>query len=222
MPYLLDRRISSIDYAIISHYDTDHIGGILYLMENYKIKNIVISKQPEESDNLKKFVKILNEKHQNLLYVKKGDRLQIEQDIYFNILFPDTNNFVKENALNNNSIACKLCYKNFSMLFTGDIEKEGENVLLKEYEKTGELQSTILKAPHHGSKTSSTKDFLNKINPKITLIGVGKNNLYGHPNEEVLKRLQDAGSQIFRTDKDGEITVTVDWQGRVGVSRFIN
>lgn len=189
-PYLLDRRILSIDYAIISHFDTDHVGGILYLMENFRIKNIVMSKQPEDSDNLKQFAKIINEKQINILYVKKGDMLKVEKDIYFNILFPDTTNFIKENTLNNNSIVCKLCYKNFSMLFTGDIEKEGENMLLKSYNSTQELQSTILKVPHHGSKTSSTQEFLEVVKPKIALIGVGKNNLYGHPNDEVLERLK--------------------------------
>ena len=191
MPYLLDRKVLSIDYAIISHFDTDHVGGILYLMENFKIKNVVISKQPEESDNLKQFAKIANEKKINILYVKKGDKLQVEKNIYFNILFPDTTNFIKENTLNNNSIVCKFCYKSFSMMFTGDIEKEGENMLLKKYKLPQELQATILKVPHHGSKTSSTLEFLELVKPKIALIGVGKNNLYGHPNIEVLKRLEN-------------------------------
>lgn len=96
---------------------------------------------------------------------------------------------IGENVLNNNSIVCKLSYRNISMLFTGDIEKIAEEKILDKYANNSIiLKSTILKVGHHGSKTSSSEDFVNRVKPKIALIGVGEKNKFGHPNEDVLKR----------------------------------
>ena len=103
---------------------------------------------------------------------------------------------IQENVLNNNSIVCKLNYKNFSILFTGDIEELAEKQILRDYKNNLQvLNSTILKAAHHGSKTSSTKEFLEAVKPKITLIGVGENNKFGHPNDEVINRLENLRMQ---------------------------
>ena len=161
-------------------------------MENFKVDQVIISKQGEYSENYKKFKEIVNKKKIKVIFIEKGDRIQIEEDLYFDILWPDNSKLVSENILNNNSIVCKLCYKKFSMLFTGDIEEIAEKQILEKYKKNIEiLNATILKVGHHGSKTSSTQDFLKAINAKIALIGVGKNNKFGHPNEEVLKRLEN-------------------------------
>lgn len=96
---------------------------------------------------------------------------------------------ILENILNNNSIVCKLNYKNVSVLFTGDIEEIAEKKIVSLYD-SNILNSTILKVAHHGSKTSSIQDFISKVNPKIALIGVGENNKFGHPNDMVVERLQ--------------------------------
>ena len=105
------------------------------------------------------------------------------------ILFP-TKDLITQNSLNNNSLVFKLYYNEFSILFTGDIEEIAEDSLIEIYEKGEFLKSTILKVAHHGSKSSSTLKFLDLVKPKIALIGVGKNNLYGHPNSDVLERLK--------------------------------
>ena len=98
---------------------------------------------------------------------------------------------MSENVLNNNSIVCKLHYKNFSILFTGDIEEIAEKEILKEYKNNFNLlKATVMKVPHHGSKTSSTQEFLEAVNSSFALIGVGKNNTFGHPNDEVIGRLK--------------------------------
>ena len=101
---------------------------------------------------------------------------------------------ITENMLNNNSIVMKLEYSDFSCLFTGDIEKIAEQELLKIIDKRY-LKSTILKVGHHGSKTSSTQEFIEAVQPQIALIGVGKDNKFGHPNIEVLQRLEDLRCQ---------------------------
>lgn len=103
----------------------------------------------------------------------------------------------------------KLVYKQFSILFTGDIEKIAEKEMLKKY-KNDELKSTVLKIAHHGSKTSSTEEFINMVNPQIALIGVGENNKFNHPNEEVIDRLEKKNIKIYRTDENGEITLKID------------
>ena len=192
IPYLLARGINSLDYIIVSHFDTDHVGGLFSVLEELNVKNAVISKQFENSENYKKFIKIANEKKVNVIEVQKGDKLKIEKDLYFDILWPNNSKPILENTLNNNSIVCKLCYKNFSMFFTGDIEKVAEKQILEEYKNTLEIFSVnILKVGHHGSKTSSIQEFIEVVKPKIALIGVGKNNKFGHPNVEVLERLEN-------------------------------
>lgn len=119
-----------------------------------------------------------------------GQRINIEKDVYFDVLWPNSKSVISENNINNNSLVCKMVYQKFSMLFTGDIEEIAEKAILKEYKCTNILKSTILKVAHHGSKSSSTEEFLNAIKPKIALIGVGEKNIFGHPNNGVLKRLE--------------------------------
>ena len=106
------------------------------------------------------------------------------------MLFPEKN-LIGNNILNNNSLVFKIEYKQFQMLFTGDIEEIAEKKILSIYKNTNILEATILKVAHHGSKTSSVLDFIKAVNPKIALIGVGENNKFGHPNESVLDRLSD-------------------------------
>ena len=164
-------------------------------MENLNVGKVIISKQGENSDNYQKFKSIVEKNNIKVVVVGASitglARIQIENNIYFDILWPYNEKFINENTLNNNSIVCKLHYKNFSMLFTGDIEKIAEEEILKQYAKKLQiLNSTVLKTAHHGSKTSSTQEFINRVNPKIALIGVGKDNKFGHPSEDVVKQLE--------------------------------
>ena len=165
------------------------------MLENFKVKNIIIGKQSEEYPNLKNFLAIQKQKKINLIVVEARNSANLDKDSYIEILFPDINNEVSENRINNNSLVFKLYYKNLSMLFTGDIEEEAENVLVKLYKE--KLKSDILKVGHHGSKTSSTESFINCVNPTIALIGVGENNNFGHPSEEIIQKLENLRSKYF-------------------------
>ena len=190
-PYLMDRRIRKLDYIIISHFDSDHIGGLFYIIENMRVENAIISVQGEISENLIKLQNIVQKKHIKVLTKQKGEVIQIENDICIDFLWPNSTELLEENVLNNNSIVCKLKYNSFTMLFTGDIEEIAEKQILQEYgENTKLLKSTILKVAHHGSRTSSTEEFLKAVTPQIALIGVGEKNKFGHPNDEVIKRLE--------------------------------
>lgn len=189
IPYLLDRGYTTIDYVMLSHFDQDHVGGILSVLEELKVKNVTIGKQFEDSENLQEFLEIVNEKNIKVNVVEAGSRIHIEKNLYFDVLWPSSNQEISENSINNNALVCKLNYKNFTMLFTGDIEEEAEKVLVSKYGGTDILKSAVLKVAHHGSKSSSIEEFLNLVQPRIALIGVGENNLYGHPNSNVLARL---------------------------------
>lgn len=188
--YLLDRRINKIDYIIISHFDSDHCNGLIEIIEKMRVENIVMSKQSKESEEYKKILEIIKQKNIKVSSVKAEDKIIIEKNLYTKILNPAEKFEFQD--LNNNAIVAKLVYKNFSMLFTGDIEKAEEN-LAKKYKN--ELKSTILKVAHHGSKTSTSEEFLKYIEPQIALIGVGENNKFGHPNQITIEKLKNIRSQ---------------------------
>lgn len=159
-------------------------------MQKLSVRRVIIAKQIEDSENYEQFLDIVKEKNICVIEVDSGDKISIEKNLYFDVLWPDNSSFLSENKLNNNSLVCKLNYNNFSMLFTGDIEKIAEEEILKNI-NNDLLKSDILKVAHHGSKTSSTQKFLESIKPKIALIGVGENNKFGHPNDDVLNRLEE-------------------------------
>lgn len=164
-------------------------GGIIHILENIKVKNIIISKQKQSNEYLEKLLAIAENKDINLIIAEAGSRINLDKNTYFDILWPDRN-LIEENATNNNSIVTNLVFNSFKMLFTGDVEEVAENVIIQKYKNTNKLKCSILKIAHHGSSTSSTQEFLNLSKPKISLMGVGINNKFGHPNNEVLERLK--------------------------------
>lgn len=199
IPYLLDRKVKVLDYVMISHFDTDHVAGLLTIMKELEVKNVIVSKQWKDSQNYQEFQKIVKNKKINVITVGKNNerlqKLQIQKDLNVDILFPNNEKIISENILNNNSIVCKLNYRGFSMLFTGDIEEIAEKQILQEYKNNLQiLKATVLKVAHHGSKSSSSQEFLNAVQPKIAIIGVGKDNKFGHPNDGVISRLKSMRS----------------------------
>ena len=223
LPYLLDKKINKIDYCIVSHFDSDHCGGLMYILKNLKVKNIIIGKQYEEYENYKEFIKIAKDKKINIRVVEAGEKITIEKNLYIDVLWPiNREKMVIQNAINNNSLVFKLRYINFAMLFTGDIEEIAEKEILDNYrENTEFLKSTILKVAHHGSKTSSTKEFINIVKPKYAVIGVGKDNKFGHPSNVTIENLKTINTEIYRTDEMGEISINVNIKGNINIEEFI-
>ena len=216
LEYLLDRKIKTIDYLIISHFDSDHSGKAVEIIEKLNVKNIVISMQSEVSEQFEITIKSAQENKVNIIQVQAGDILKIDNEVYLDILWPKTDETIKENPLNNNSIVTKMRYGNFSVIFTGDIEKEAEEKILELYNER-QLSATVLKVAHHGASTSSTEEFIKNVNPKISLIGVGKNNKFGHPTNTIIDRLNIYGIKTYRTDLHGEITLKVTKKGEIEI-----
>ena len=213
LPYLLDRRIKKLDYIIVSHFDADHAQGIETVIDKIKVKNIVVSRQASQSVEYDKIIKMCKEKKIKIIDAKRGEKIVIDKYAYFDILHPgDILLDDGKGGLNANAIVAKLNYKMdnklFTVLFTGDIEYDAEQELVKEY--GNKLKSDILKVAHHGSKTSSSQEFINLVKPEIALIGVGKDNTFGHPNDGVIEKLKKIKAKIYRTDLDGEIIIKME------------
>ena len=211
LPYLIDRKVYKIDYIIVSHFDADHCRAFLHVMKYIKVKNAIIAKQFKDSKMYSEFIRIANKKRINVIYVKENDCFQFN-DFRIDIYNPNDEP-IMENVMNNNAILNMLRFGKINILCTGDLEKIAEDVIIARYSKSDLLKADILKVGHHGSITSTSDDFLKLIMPKIALIGCGQNNKFGHPNQFILNKLSEIGCKIYRTDLNGEVSISIDKSG---------
>ena len=191
IPFMRKLGISKLDYLIITHGDYDHMGEAINLVNNFKVEKVIFN-CGEFNDLEKKLIKVLDKN--NTKYYSCIKELNIDDN---KLYFLQTKEYDNEND-NSNVIYTEL--NGYKFMFMGDAGIEKEKDILDKYNIS---DIDVLKVGHHGSKTSSSKSFINEINPKNSIISVGKNNRYGHPNEEVLDTLND--SKIYRTDQDGSI-----------------
>ena len=201
-----DRKIEGV---ILTHPDSDHYAGLIEVVKRYKIDNYLVNGIKSSNQSYQVLENEVGGRGIPKLVAKKGTSLRVGK-IHLDIIAPQE---VRSEAdSNDNSLVIDLKYGDFeaildvSLLFTGDVEAAGESAMLNQNK---DISAAILKVPHHGSRTSSTTDFLNKVQPKLAVISVGKNN-YGHPNEEVLKILEEKNIKTLRTDEMGDIEVTSD------------
>lgn len=192
VPYLNSLGISKIDLLILTHGDYDHTGDTINLLNEIKVDEVLFNND-SFNDTENKIIKVLNKK--NIRYSKNSEYFRKIKDLYF------LNTKMYDNE-NDNSTVVYFTYKNFSFLFTGDASKEREEDIMENYNIK---DVSFLKVGHHGSKTSTGSSFIKKINPKYSIISVGENNRYGHPNKNTLKNLKD--TTIFRTDLNGSIKI---------------
>ena len=201
--YFKKLGISKIDDIFITHFDYDHSGNLLYLNDVYSFKLYGKLKDYEWFSKEYKF-NISKERFKDISKYKEIRYRDFYMDVF-------NNNINSENR-NNNSVVYKLDINKVKILLTGDIEKEYENKLIN---NDYNIKSNILSVPHHGSKTSSTMEFIEKVNPKYAIISVGRKNIYGHPDKDVLDRYKNSNIKLYRTDKDGNITILVDKFGYI-------
>lgn len=213
---LKDKKVKTLDVVLITHPHGDHLGGMTALFKAFQIKQIYDNGQAANTAMYKNYLK--NIKTKNIAYkaLKKGDTITLGDDVKFAVLSPGKP-FTKENTqgvsesglTNDNSIVCKMTYGTFSIMFTGDAQKEVEEQLLKNY-KGAELQANVLKVGHHGSKTSSSPAFVAAVKPADATISCGVNNQYKFPHKPTLDTLKKYHVNVYRTDKDGIISIISD------------
>lgn len=204
--YLKSIGISKLNYLIITHGDEDHIGGALYLIDNFKVDNVILNK----GDYTELEVELITHlKNKNIKYTNNINKIPLLGS-YMYLL--NTKEFSNEN---DNSIVTYFEYQKYKFLFMGDSSSKTEEYLINNYNLTN---ISFLKVGHHGSNTSSSPLFINKINPKVSLISVGRNNFYHHPNKEVLTNLSN--SVIYRTDINKSIKIKIN--NKVKITKLNN
>jgi competence protein ComEC len=206
LPALLHQGIWGIDTVIVSHLHDDHMEGLLSVMEVYGVKNMILPKVSAGTDDISvnsgALLDMCREKGIKVHRLGEGDQVSFGKGVRMDFLNPGKEAKASENE---NSLVGVLYYGDFKALFTGDIGKETEGLL-----KAGDLRSVVLKVPHHGSGGSSSEEFLEKVRPRVSIISVGNNNIYGHPSPETLERLASSGSLVYRTDENGAVIINTD------------
>ncbi len=200
----LDR---TLDAVIITHPDADHISGFADILENYKVKEIFDPGIADDSALYQNIKKIAEEKSVQNIPARRGMRLNIGGGAVIDILFPDAD--VRDWETNAGSVVARLSYGDTSILLAGDSPIDTEKIILAQTQRTL-LKSTALKVGHHGSKNSSSAEFIEAVAPKYALISAGKENRYGHPDPAVLDIFEKSGIQAFRTDEHGTILMRSD------------
>ena len=195
----------TIDLMILTHPHNDHVSGLIDVLKTYKVKKIAYTGVLHNSPNFLTWLKLIKEKNISMVLIEKEQKINLGENCFLEVLYPDTALFNSHvSNLNNSSIVNKLSCQNKTFLFTGDMESELEEKLLS---KKTNLHADVLKVGHHGSDTSSTENFLKAVNPQFAIIEVGKNNSFNHPNRRILKRFEKMGIKIYRTDLDGTVRV---------------
>lgn len=212
-PYLLKNGVTKIDMAIATHLHTDHYQGLKELSQTYRIKKLGVYEANRVNENhLKKEFKT-----DEILYLAAGDVINISRDVSVEVLSPDRGNPLDEKDENKNSLVLRVNVKGSSVLMTGDIDENGEKTLISDTD----IKADILKIAHHGSRYSSCEKFIAVAAPEIAVIQVGKNT-YGHPSEEVIKRLEEYEITVLRNDVQGAVGIRVNKAGDFGIVTMRN
>lgn len=205
--YLRKLGVEKLDYIVASHQHSDHIGGMAEVLSEFNADKIIMPRLTKEqtptNSTYKDFLQAVQNSEAKVIEAKVGAKYTLGTS-EFEILGPVTND---AEDINNMSVVMRLEFGENSFLFTGDAETEEEKEIL---ENSAYLDCDVLKAGHHGSSTSSSKDFLSAVTPEICIISCGEDNKYGHPHESAVKRIKKQTETIYRTDICGDIIVESD------------
>lgn len=230
LPFLKQQGISSVEAVFLSHSDQDHVNGILELLEKQKggvtIRSVIISGNRDEGmeETWQKLLAACRESGTVIYTMQAGEEF-VDGGLTFVCLHPPKafrgeSNAASQVLLLSYMDASQNTRRNFEVLFTGDVEDEGEENLERVLEELEIANVDLLKVAHHGSRNSTSEKLLTRLNPRISIISCGQNNSYGHPHAELLERLNGAGSRIYRTDESGAVTVKIK-NGKILVNRYL-
>jgi beta-lactamase superfamily II metal-dependent hydrolase len=209
---LQEHGLNHIDVVVTTHPHADHIGGLIDVIKNVDVGQVLDSGQVHTTQTFEDFLDAIDTKQIPLKSVREGESINFDPTVKIGVLNPPAtlpDGVDNQAEFNDNSVVLKLTYGEFSALLTGDMQETNEARLVSK--NVTALDAEVLKVGHHGSRTSSSSSFLNAVTPEIAIISLGAGNSYGHPHQEALDRLSVAGTeQMFRTDVDGTITLTTN------------
>ncbi|MFC1841161.1 DNA internalization-related competence protein ComEC/Rec2 [Thermodesulfobacteriota bacterium] len=210
-PFLFSRKILKIDYLVLSHPHPDHMNGLKFIASEFGPSEFWYNGESVDKQEFHELMDIVKSKNLKVYGPRDLVKGSIISGVEIELLHPSEEHplfFGDDNrSVNNNSLVLRLSYMGRSILFTGDIEGDAESILLKRYGDN--LESDVLSVPHHGSRYSSSRSFLDKVKPEISIISSRRGNRFGFPHHETLERLSRVGARIFRIDEKGAIIVTI-------------
>ena len=210
VPFLRKKGINKLDMVVLTHPHDDHVGGLPEVLGAIKVDSVLEPGFVFESEAYQRFLDLIRRNKIKYHLARGGQSVSFDEGIEARILHPTLPFLADTNSdANNASIVFRLQYGRFSMLFTGDNEKEGEERILEIFPEAS-LASTILKVGHHGSSTSTSERFLTAVDPEVAVISCGRHNKFRHPHPGTLRKLQNAGVAVFRTDRNGAVVIKSD------------
>ena len=205
MKQLEEKNIDDFEIVIATHPHEDHIGGMTKVFEKYDVESFYMPKVTNTTKTFENMIKAVSNEGLTAKVIKEGTSFDLGEGCRIDVYSPMQESY---DNFNDYSPIMKLTYGNKSFIFTGDAEKTVEKEVVEKYSK--ELKADVIKFGHHGSSTSSTKEFIEAISPKYGIISCGLDNSYGHPHRETLSIIDEMGIETYRTDKQGQITITSD------------
>ena len=198
MPFLTANGIMQVDYAVVTHYHSDHMGGIQKLVDEGGAKNLILPDYADTDNSREELEEAAEETGTNVRYMSAGDFLETNsKNLKIKAIHPQKGGSEGSNFHNNSSLVLKVAFGDTDILITGDIERRVE----KKLAQSEEIECDILQVAHHGSSSSTHEEFLDEADPTYAIISVGTDNSYGHPHAEIIARLMDEDARIYRTYK---------------------
>ncbi len=209
-PFLSGQGVEMVDTAVVTHYHSDHMGGIYELVKARRVNRLVLPDYEDDDNSKENLLRVAQRSGTEVEYVSAGDIIPLNcNEVTMEVLHPVRGGSPGKNFDNNSSLVIFLTCFDESFLITGDIESRAEKELLQ---RTG-VECDVLKIPHHGSSSSSSKAFIRETDPTYGIISAGVDNSYGHPHYEVLEDYENEDVTIYRTDHDGSITFVASESG---------